>query len=70
MTDRRAQQRVAVVTGAASGVGLATAEALRNDGFVVVGVDLAEAPAGPAELNWVTGDLSAGASLDALPGSD
>jgi NAD(P)-dependent dehydrogenase (short-subunit alcohol dehydrogenase family) len=46
MTDRRAQQRVAVVTGAASGVGFATAEALRDDGFIVVGVDLAEAPAG------------------------
>lgn len=64
MTDRRAQQRVAVVTGAASGVGLATAEALRDDGFIVVGVDLAEAPAGLAELNWVTGDISAQGTWD------
>jgi NAD(P)-dependent dehydrogenase (short-subunit alcohol dehydrogenase family) len=37
---------VAVRHGRRLGVGLATAEALRNDGFVVVGVDLAEAPAG------------------------
>jgi NAD(P)-dependent dehydrogenase (short-subunit alcohol dehydrogenase family) len=64
MTDRRAEQRVAVVTGAASGVGLATAEALRDDGLIVVGIDLAEAPAGLAELNWVTGDISAQGTWD------
>jgi NAD(P)-dependent dehydrogenase (short-subunit alcohol dehydrogenase family) len=54
-------QRIAVVTGAAAGVGLATVEALREDGFVVVGLDLTGAPAAleaDADVEWVQGDVA------------
>jgi NAD(P)-dependent dehydrogenase (short-subunit alcohol dehydrogenase family) len=53
--------RVAVVTGAAQGVGLAAVEGLREDGFVVVGVDLADAPPAQAEdagVEWVAGSVA------------
>ncbi len=52
--------RVARVTGAASGIGLATAAALLARGTKVIGVDLREnAPELAAgELAWVTGDVS------------
>ena len=38
MTDQ--PQRTAIVTGAASGIGRATAERLLRDGWMVVGVDI------------------------------
>ena len=40
-------QRVAIVTGAARGIGAATAERLARDGFAVGVLDLDEAPARP-----------------------
>ena len=40
-----AHRRLAVVTGAGSGVGLATVVALREVGTAVVGVDLSDRPA-------------------------
>jgi NAD(P)-dependent dehydrogenase (short-subunit alcohol dehydrogenase family) len=54
--------RVVVVTGAASGIGLAAAVALRERGAVVVGVDLAEAPSplrGSDDVAWIRGDVAA-----------
>src|SRR5581483_9585812 len=54
--------RVAVVTGAASGVGRATCAGLEDDGYAVVGLDLAEAPAKHAA--WVRGDVSAQETWD------
>jgi NAD(P)-dependent dehydrogenase (short-subunit alcohol dehydrogenase family) len=52
---------VAVVSGAASGVGLATVHALIDDSFAVVGVDIADPPAALADPNvvtWVKGDVT------------
>ncbi|PBJ65626.1 oxidoreductase, partial [Mycobacterium avium subsp. hominissuis] len=40
----RARSRTFVVTGAASGIGLATARRLLAEGGTVVGVDLADPP--------------------------
>lgn len=53
--------RVAVVTGAASGVGLATVEALRGEDARVIGVDRSERPpalAGLEAIDWVRGDVT------------
>ncbi|MEU4764066.1 SDR family oxidoreductase [Actinosynnema sp. NPDC023794] len=46
------ERRVAVVTGAAQGIGLRVAEVLRGDGYEVVGFDLTETDGG------VVGDVS------------
>jgi len=54
---------VAVITGAASGIGLATVETMAEVGAAVVGVDLADAPQTLSEvkdLEWVQGDVTAG----------
>jgi len=56
-----------VITGAASGIGLATVEAMADAGGAVVGVDLAEAPAalsGVEDLAWVRGDVTAQETWD------
>lgn len=50
--------RLAVVTGAASGIGRATATALRDRGTDVIGLDLVDAPAGLDAADWVTGDVA------------
>lgn len=50
---------VAVISGAASGIGRATAAALAGDGFTVLGVDLAPAP---GDVAWVRGDVTAPAT--------
>lgn len=59
--------RTAIVTGAASGVGLATVELLAAAGAHVVGLDIAQRPAalaGVERLDWVTGDIAAQATWD------
>jgi NAD(P)-dependent dehydrogenase (short-subunit alcohol dehydrogenase family) len=50
--------RLAVVTGAASGIGRATATALRDRGTKVIGVDLVDIPDGLDAAGWVTGDVA------------
>ncbi len=47
--------RVAVITGAASGIGEACAQALNNDGWSVVGWDIA--PGDAADVHWAEVDV-------------
>jgi NAD(P)-dependent dehydrogenase (short-subunit alcohol dehydrogenase family) len=57
----RTGRRLAAVTGAASGIGLATAQALRRGGTDVIGIDLNEAPPqlqGLGGMQWVPGDVA------------
>ncbi len=56
------------MTGAASGIGLATAAALSARGTEVIGVDLDAAPAELAarDVAWVAGDVSAATTWDAV----
>jgi len=52
---------IAIVTGAASGVGLATTRRLRSRGAKVIGVDLQAKPeslGNESNIAWVTGDAS------------
>src|SRR6516164_9051649 len=57
----RARSRTFIVTGAASGIGLATARRLLDEGGTVVGADLASPPDpefwGP-EFHFVTADVT------------
>ncbi len=55
MTGQR-PTRTAIVTGAASGIGRATAERLLADGWRVIGIDLAEAM--PEAVTSVVGDAT------------
>jgi meso-butanediol dehydrogenase / (S,S)-butanediol dehydrogenase / diacetyl reductase len=55
--------RVALVTGAASGIGWAVAERLRDDGAAVVGFDLRDR--GPDGVEMVAGDVTDRAAVDA-----
>jgi NAD(P)-dependent dehydrogenase (short-subunit alcohol dehydrogenase family) len=57
-------RRLAVVTGAASGMGLATTRLLTERGAAVVGVDLADAPDELAGISWVRGDVAEQATWD------
>jgi NAD(P)-dependent dehydrogenase (short-subunit alcohol dehydrogenase family) len=67
----RARSRTFVVTGAASGIGLATARRLLAEGGTVVGTDLASAPELGPRFTFVTADVTdeaaVGAVLAAVP---
>jgi NAD(P)-dependent dehydrogenase (short-subunit alcohol dehydrogenase family) len=61
MSSTRDSLPFAVVTGAASGIGRATAEVLLDRGYEVLGVDLTAASPGLDEqprLTWVQGDVA------------
>src|SRR6202161_4596018 len=62
----RARSRTFVVTGAASGIGLATARRLLGEGGSVVGADLASPPALGPDFRFVTADVSDEAAIAAL----
>lgn len=49
---------IAVVTGAASGMGLATARLLASEGWRVVGIDIAQAPPEAADIQFVHCDIT------------
>ncbi len=59
------ERRLAVVTGAASGIGRATAQRLAALGYEVAGADLSETPSG-AEPRLYPVDVADGASVAAL----
>jgi len=61
MTDE--PQRTAIVTGAASGIGRATAERLLRDGWMVVGVDIRDEM--PVGVDAVVGDAADTATIQA-----
>ena len=54
----RARSRTFVVTGAASGIGLATAERLLAEGGVVVGADVAAPPDLGPDFHFVAADIT------------
>jgi NAD(P)-dependent dehydrogenase (short-subunit alcohol dehydrogenase family) len=68
MSEGRSNEgKVVIVTGAASGIGLATARRLLADGAVVVGADVAEQPEGLGERwTYVPTDVTDEAAVAAL----
>lgn len=62
----RAHSRTFVVTGAASGIGLATARRLLDDGGTVVGADLASPPDLGPRFTFVTADVTDEAAVAAV----
>ncbi|MDT5218439.1 MAG: hypothetical protein QOF15_544 [Mycobacterium sp.] len=66
MSADRARGRTFVVTGVASGIGLATAQRLLDEGGVVVGTDLASPPDLGSQFHFVTADVSDEAAVDAV----
>ncbi|MDT5349451.1 MAG: hypothetical protein QOH91_2738 [Mycobacterium sp.] len=65
MSADRPSSRTYVVTGAASGIGLATARRLLADGAGVVGADLAPPDLGP-DFRFVTADVTDEAAVAAV----
>ncbi len=64
-TPRFTEETVAVVTGAASGIGRATAVALAANGLTVVGADIDED--GLAETEDIAADLDAAGRIESVP---
>ncbi len=64
----RARSRTFVVTGAASGIGLATARRLLAEGGSVVGADLASPPDLGPNFHFVTADVSGEDAVAAVSG--
>ncbi len=55
---QRLKDRVAVITGAASGIGLATAQRFANEGAIIAGVDLATQPPNWKSVQGATSETS------------
>ena len=62
----RARSRTFIVTGAASGIGLATAQRLLAEGGSVVGADLASPPDLGPDFRFVTADVTDEAAIAAV----
>ena len=60
-------KKTAIVTGCNGGIGFATAEKLMNEGYFVVGMDVAdESKIESADFKYVKGDLSKPAERENL----
>lgn len=72
MSTDRASSRTFVVTGAASGIGLATAQRLLDEGGTVIGADIASPPDLGPRFSFVTADVTdeaaVAAVMEAVPG--
>ncbi|MBW0013631.1 SDR family NAD(P)-dependent oxidoreductase [Mycobacterium sp.] len=67
VSANRARSRTFVVTGAASGIGLATARRLLAEGGTVIGADLSQPPDLESdEFRFVTADVTDEAAVDAV----
>lgn len=66
MSVDRAASRTFVVTGAASGIGLATAQRLLAEGGTVIGADLASPPDLGPQFHFVTTDVTDEAAVAAV----
>jgi len=58
--------RTAIVTGASSGIGRASAEALARAGYTVFGTSRSKASSNPAQVSMLTCDVTDGDSVSAL----
>ncbi|MDU8944657.1 SDR family oxidoreductase [Ovoidimarina sediminis] len=65
MTEGVGDRRCAVVTGAASGIGQASARALRDGGLTVIGIDRNDP--GDAADRWIKADLDDPGPMIAMP---
>ena len=59
MQNNRLKDRVAIVTGAAQGIGLATAKRLAQEGAGVFGFDISDPTEQVDDVQWITCDVTA-----------
>jgi NAD(P)-dependent dehydrogenase (short-subunit alcohol dehydrogenase family) len=66
MTERHHERKIALVTGASSGIGAATAERLVQAGYKVYGTSRRRATSGTRSFEMLTLDVTSDASVDAV----